>query len=458
MLFDIVIVGSGPSGLGLAYYLTKQDVTKKILIIEKESYIGGCHHSRFEPKWTEHGPRVYLNNYVHFISLLKDINFDFYENFTKYKFSINSVFRESTLTIRELFILFTALLWLSSKYKQITMLEFCEKHQFSKSSKWFIDRVCRLSDGGEIDRYTLYQFLQVFNQNSLYNIYQPKTITERGFLLSWRNYLEANNTTFMCNTQVTKVLCDKKMLIVNHATPIVFEKLIFAIPPVQLVSILNNLEIQYAFGSQFHSFAIDTAYLEYISITFHFNHKLNLPKVYGFPKSDWGLCFIIQSDYTEIEQSGTVISCSVTMHNKSTVLNKLPNECSKKELTDEVFRQLTLAFPDLPYPSCVIQKESTYQNNKWIMNHQSFLLTRHGTLQPESKQYPEWLFTCGSHNGNSTYAITSLESALSNAFALASSFGVKLKKPKRIWSLRQTMTMGFLTFLLVSGLCLGFAS
>ena len=39
MIYDLIIVGAGPSGLALAQYM--RNTYKNILIIEKESEIGG---------------------------------------------------------------------------------------------------------------------------------------------------------------------------------------------------------------------------------------------------------------------------------------------------------------------------------------------------------------------------------------------------------------------------------
>ena len=40
-MYDLVIIGGGPAGLSLAHYCRSQKL--KILIIERESQIGGCH-------------------------------------------------------------------------------------------------------------------------------------------------------------------------------------------------------------------------------------------------------------------------------------------------------------------------------------------------------------------------------------------------------------------------------
>ena len=68
-IYNYVIVGSGPSGLSLAWYLSKEN--KSVLLIDRETSIGGCHRvQRVNGLLTEHGPRVYSDVYLNFINLL----------------------------------------------------------------------------------------------------------------------------------------------------------------------------------------------------------------------------------------------------------------------------------------------------------------------------------------------------------------------------------------------------
>ena len=113
MNYDIVIVGAGPSGLALAQCCSF--INKKVLIIEKENDIGGCHRVRRiksgdEFLFNEHGPRIYSSTYKVFITLLKKMDLDFYDLFVPYKFNITTIGRESiwtALTFGELFMLFS---------------------------------------------------------------------------------------------------------------------------------------------------------------------------------------------------------------------------------------------------------------------------------------------------------------------------------------------------------------
>ena len=57
-----VIVGSGPTGLSLAYNLALNN--KKIILIEQNKQLGGSYNSQWinNKYWSENSPRVMLNS------------------------------------------------------------------------------------------------------------------------------------------------------------------------------------------------------------------------------------------------------------------------------------------------------------------------------------------------------------------------------------------------------------
>jgi flavin-dependent dehydrogenase len=62
-IYDLIVIGTGPCGLALAQSCCKLNL--KILVIDQEASIGGCHRCRrvYVPEvneylFTEHGPRI----------------------------------------------------------------------------------------------------------------------------------------------------------------------------------------------------------------------------------------------------------------------------------------------------------------------------------------------------------------------------------------------------------------
>lgn len=441
--YDIIICGAGPSGLALAHYCS--NINKKILIIEKEDDIGGCHRVRRVPVkyndsiqnvFTEHGPRIYSSTYKVFINLLNDLQLQFTDIFTPYNFNMTTIGGETVwkvLSYYELTRLVIAFLQLILNYdygKDISMLEFMIENDFKTESKDIIDRICRLTDGASSNNYTLNEFLQLFNQQALYTIYQPKYPNDTVLFKRWRKYLISKNVDFMLNTSVERLQGNDNIVdsvITTSGKKINGKTIVLAIPPINIVDILDksNKNIKNAFGDFeiFKQWSIKTRYIDYLSITFHWDTILNLDKIYGFPKTEWGVAFVVLTDYMQFEEtvSKTVISVAVTITDqKSLKINKTPNECSKDELIQEVFYQLTLAFPNLPKPALSLLSPGViYKNNQWISIDTSFISTSQQPFLNSSSKTINNLYNLGTHNGNHLYKFTSLESAVTNGLALA---------------------------------------
>ena len=184
-----------------------------------------------------------------------------------------------------------------------------------------------------------------------------------------------------------------------------------------------------AFGNNnlLKKWAIDTNYLDYISISFHWDSTLILPKVYGFPSSDWGVGFVVMSDYMKFKESNsaTVISVMATiLDKKSAKLNKTANECyDKQEVIDEIFRQLNESFSGaLEPPTVAIMTPNIFydmKKKKWDSYDTAYIAAINTNPIPFYSTKYDKLYTLGTHNGKSVYKFTSMESAVTNAIALS---------------------------------------
>lgn len=464
--YDLVISGGGPAGLGLAQCCSSI-LGIKILLIEKEKILGGCHRVNRvkynnEDLFTEHGPRIYSSTYKNFENLLKDMNIKFNDLFVPYYFQIINVGGETVianLSSREMMFLIKEYIYLlfNNNYgKDVSMYKYMTKNNFSKKAITFIDRICRLSDGADINKFSLYSFLQIIDQQSMYTIYQPKYVNDNGLIKIWEDRLKHRGVDIITNSEITKydynynkiTSCD---LVSNGKKYKVFGKqFVIATPPIQLMDILNETGIKNAFGDYdiLKRWAIDTNYINYISISYHWNKKIELPKVYGFPKSDWGVAFIVLSDYMELKekQSKTIISVAVTVTDeKSMNINKTANECqTKKEVIKEVFEQLKkVYFKNLPEPTAGIMTPNNYYDvneKKWKSKDTAYVPTyKTGNISFKSYLYDN-LYNLGTHNGYSKYNFTTLESAVTNAIKLSHILYPKLKlkyQIKRVTTLKE---------------------
>jgi hypothetical protein len=460
MNYDLIIIGAGPSGLTLAQCL--RGTYSKILIIEKEAEIGGLHRVMRVPYeeyqvFTEHSPRIYSNTYKNFQTMLLDMGADFNETFTPYNFSIFEIGGEtifSTLSVSEIakigfqYILLVA----NDKYgMNITIGEFMTDNNFSQKSIDLIDRLTRLTDGAGADKFTLNEFLQIFNQQFLYKLYQPRIPNDEGLFKIWGDFLISNNIEIMLNTSVGKINLDsttglaKSVNIVNKdgvVTEIFGDKIVLATPPQSFVGILENSEaiIQNSFENfdVLKKYTENTDYMTYISFTFHWDKKLELPKIYGFPRSEWGIAFIVLSNYMTFNEpiSKTVFTCTITFTDVvSSFTGKTANQSTKDEILTESLRQLREAFPNLEPPTLsLLSPEMSYSDGKWQTSGKAFITASNEGFLKFSGTVPN-LYNVGTHNGKCKYAFTSMETAVTNAIYLSQKIDPNLKNEYRIQNL-----------------------
>ena len=435
--YDHIIIGAGPTGLTVAWILSQYN--KKILIIEREDDIGGVHRvKRINKYFTEHSPRVYSNSYVNFKMILKDMCLNFYELFTPYNFNLTDIGGKSiyNFKIYELYWFIVEFLKtnISNYYsKSISCLDFMNEHKFTCKTKDYIDRVCRLTDGVGSDKYTLFQLFQTINQHAFYDFFQPNKPNDNGLFKTIKDKLtETNNISFVLNAKVTHLNSSNNKIsniIVEHNNKYmkyVSDSYIFAIPPSSLIEIFNNsndhIKNSFMEYDKLIKWNKKNRYNTYIPITFHWEEKLNLPKIHGFPGSSWGLVFNVLTDYFKLEESNTAISVCLSITDvKSPLTGKNANESNEHELIKEAFRQLKLSFANLPNPTkSIISHDLHKVDGKWYTNDKAYMMTNDIVKFkfPFKSIKFDNLYSVGVHNGESLYHFNTYESAVSNGIML----------------------------------------
>jgi hypothetical protein len=424
---DYIIVGSGPTGLALAWLLSKYN--NKIMIIEQNNEIGGAHRvKRVNGLFTEHSPRIYSNNYKVLRTLLDDMNIDFYELFSLYKFQSESIIKIvfKYLSLYELFTMAITFIGLNDSYKNITMEEYTTNKNFSNDAKFFIDRICRMLEGSDMTRYTLYQFMEYINSTILYKIYQPNKPMDRGLLKLWKDKLEGNGVKFMMNSKVVNILPEgkniKNLVIKNNDKNLLVKakNYILAIPPTSMVNLLRYSNVPNAFGnfSKISQWESNVKYNDYISVIFHWDTEIKVKSIWGFPYGPWGIISVISTDYIDFQdpRSKFVISTCISIQDQE-YNGKKAQDCTKSEIIDLAFKQLQELYPSLPNPSYSLMEHNVYRNNRWVATTDGYLSTKYGGIDFKSNY--DNLYTCGTHNDKSDYASTTMESSMDNAMKLA---------------------------------------
>ena len=464
IIYDYIIIGSGPAGLTFATLADKND---KIMIIDKDKVIGGCHkvnRQKYENEYyfSEHGPRIYFSNYLNFKTILNIIGVKFSDIFVKFNLSFLEILYETTIkknifSMNEIFIMtidFFKLLGNPNYAKNISMNEYLTINNFSDKAVNYINRTSRLMDGGDLDKTSLNSFFSVLNDTLLYNGYQPKMPTDEGLFIVWRNYLK--NVDFKLNTTITNIDNSKSIIKINSSNNGSFyaKKLILAIPPINLNEIVKKSSdnIKQLFNKNLDIYAKETAYINNISITFHWNFKLNLnKKIYGFHNNtNWGVGAVVLSDYMNFKEknSKTVISCVITITDvKSKNIDKTANECSdKKDLIDETFRQLNEIYNNIPVPTLAFVN-NYYIDGEWKSTEKAFIkATNYGFM---NNKISDNIYTLGTHNGNVKYHFTSIETAVANAIALVNQLYNKNHHIKRPYTVKDVIIIILLFIVLL---------
>jgi hypothetical protein len=457
MIYDSVIIGAGPAGLAFANYAKKHNPNEKIIIIEKDNVIGGCHKvnrkkHNDEFYFCEHGPRVYIGNYVNFISLLKSMKLDFKELFGK-KYSIFSVLFKSVFQDKMLgffdFLSFARdfiLVLFDNKHGiNISMYDYMVFNNFSKEAMINIDFLCSSIDGGNSKMISLNNFINTTIQTFLYSIYIPKKPNDEALFNYWYQYLyKEKKVDFLLNSPVAEIsFFDNnknkvESFILKDGRSIKGKKFIFAIPPINQYKIKGLKE---AFELK-EDYVEKTEYLESITLTLHWDYELNLENDLNVfnTKTEW---FLIADNMTEImkfkeRKSKTVISCAIVLTDvKGRYIDKTANECSEEELFEEVYQQLRLIYKNIPRPTLIFNNNYFDTKKKqWHANECAFVkIPNYDYLDFNSNKVKN-IYSLGTHNGKQKNSFTSLESAISNSIKLSNIIFNKKDKIKRCFDLR----------------------
>lgn len=433
-MYDYIIIGGGPSGLSMCQLLLKTG--KTILLLEGENSLGGCHRvARIDGKFTEHAPRIYSSTYVNLSTLFKDMGFNFNDIFTKYKFTLSSIGKKTIKSLQfyelwHLSVAFVKLVFNINYGKDISLDSFINKYNFTSESKNYIDRLCRLVDGGTSLNFSLNQFLEIVNQQFFHSLYQPMypNDSKDGFITRWVNYLTSNkNVIVKVNSRLTKVIPNQNKIIINSKDVYLYKKLIFATSPFNIQEILPIYPQKYI---------ANTTYIDYISLTFYWKKRLNLPEVYGFSKSDWGVVYVVLSDYFKTE-TGTLITTTITiLDEKSRRTGKTANQTvNLNDIKEEVKFQLYEAFAtDIPEPTSItLYPEISYNSmlKKWGNNkNKSFFKAYKEPYVSNKVGNYKNIYNVGYQNGHHTYNFNSIEAAVSNSMYLASVLEPTVNFPK----------------------------
>lgn len=434
---NIVIVGGGPCGLTIAWYLatrTKHHVT----VIDKNTTLGGCHRVMWaNGLFTEHGPRVYSSAFRNFSQMWEEITtLSFWDTFTPYLTGLTTFTGSlwDNLTVRELFALALqfVIMPISTDQDRTSVDEFATAWNFSPRAKDFMDRLCRLTDGAGSARYSLRKFLQLFNQNALYTMAQPRAPMDEGVFVPWMRALQDRGVQFVLGEKCTKV---RKNTLYTSGRSVEFDKLIMAIPPVDLLSVIPM-------DPEWIKWAWETNYLPYLSITFHWKTRVAVsPLEGGIPQGEWGIVWIVLTDYFEIPGEGTVISASITKGDvPSKETGRTVQQSTPLEIMDQAWAVVSAATGLQHMPAVIRFPPTVEKTPHGLRESDTAYIATSSYPKGKSWKIQENIYSVGTHNGKSAYAFTSMEAAVTNGAAFVDKVfldgnSIPLNRPWTVWNI-----------------------
>jgi len=467
MVYDYIIIGAGPSGLTLAYLMGR--LNKRCLLVDKAPTVGGCHRvfrvaNNNQNLMTEHSPRIYSTSFVNLIQLLKLMGTDFDKLFTPSKFSIGSIGGKSigNFTFREMFLLAiqTAKMGYSDESKNLTVYDYVTRNKFTAQAIDYMDRICRLSDGTDMYNYTLYEFIQIINQQMMYVLHQPIQPNDKGLFKIWvDNINQTGMVDILLDSEVDQLIHSNGSNMISgirlsNGKTYMSTRVILAIPPLNMYQLLDKSLMPNIFNPNMKTWVMQNSYQNHVSCMFYWNEKIKLPDVWGFPSSEWGVVFIVLSDYIKFEpdEPQTVITIGVSKpYVISSVTGKTAHQTGEIELYDEIFRQLKLSFGDIPkYDTAIINPLVKRVGSLYVDSDTAYVRSIYDdTVLPyDSLQYPN-IYNAGTQNGYSSYSFTSMESAVANAICVGAQLEPGINQIIRVRGLTTLLDYVFLIMVII---------
>ena len=431
-----IVVGGGPSGIFTSLLLAL--CGHQVSLFEKRNVLGGCHRvDRINGFFSEHGPRIYLTNYSYFSQLLAICGINFDESFIDYKFNfivgIEGALKAMTpWEILQYVLKFILFVFFPNQFENLSVNDVF--NGFSDEAMDYINKICTLTDGARSDTYTAHSFFSLFDQNSFYKIVEPKMANDKWMWPVVTQKLSQLGVQVI-HEKVHQIVYDSESIVGVrsrsgfHAS----DSVIVSLPPWHAAPLFTNsgTTIANAFMSRhlWPEYVLSNTYIPYISFTAHFDESIQLPNVWGNGFGEWGVAWIVMSDYFEDGESPTLISALIVdLDTKSERTGLTANETLDPDmLMKEAYYQMNrvINIKD-KRPNLILNSAVSYVNGRWTSDDLPYMKTSKSVMVPSHGKIPG-LFWVGPHNGNNKYAFTSMESVCENVVAFCASLHPETK-------------------------------
>ena len=409
-MYDYVIYGAGPTGLTLAYHLSKNN---KVLLIEKENKIGGCWKVEWEQDkyFTEHSPRVIVDTLFKcnpFFKLLKMINYDYkkdlrntYGNIFQTNMKLLSFFLKNLTFMDKLKLL---ILLLSKKIYKLTVTEYCDILKISNKGRRCLT-IFSLLLANTPDKLLM---SELYGSSGIPMFYQFSDNEK------WLNIMEQTlinqNVTIMKNTTVTKLNVNNNKIISseiisNDNKTIEGNKHILCLPPIAFYNLLKNSNILDNWRNNMDEW-VELSHYYSFGFQFHFKYKIDNELINKWCWScfnDYNLIMLPTSKYaTKYSYDDTIKTVwSMTIVDTTKYINsvnKTVNDMTKDEIVDDIINKMINMGLNMDKDNMVITFYDGVEkiNGKWTSKDSAFSVGKTGCINV--KGTIDNLYTVGPHN------------------------------------------------------------
>lgn len=417
------IIGTGPSGLSLAYILSLNNIS--IDLIEQDEQLGGSWNSQWidDKYFSENSPRIY-SDFGSSNILLSQLGFtsnDFqniYGNLFQTNLKVLSfVYKHFTLLDYLIFLL------ASIKYKfiieNITLEKWMNTSNLSINAKKAIKIISILI----CDRPDKTNINDFFGSVSYV---LPKQMKEPN---KWYEEIEKylktkKNVTILKNTKVIKlekyesIFCIHTLdTIYNYEHTRLGDKVFLCTQSNGIYPIIkdSSLKDNWMPINKMEEWSKNTFYSGF-GFQYHFDEEI-------FFKNEW--CWSCNGDWTVIilpvsnwlkpfskdPEIKTVWSCCIVdMDSKSKRINKTANECNKDEVLEECLYQIQNSY-NIPTPTVVTTSKGIFKiNNKWISKNTGYTKNIYKDLVMKGKE--DNLYALGCFTKTNKYHIANMGTSI----------------------------------------------
>lgn len=414
------VVGGGPAGLTCAQLLGESG--ERVVLFEAQAQLGGCHAvHRVDGLFSEHGPRICVDNYATFRGTVSRFA-DFDDLFVPYRatFAGSALQLAGHLSLGEaasFAAAFAHLLLRPSDLQRQTVAEWMARRGFREAARARVDLLCATVEGAGAARMTLFELLDVANQNVGYAMRQPRRANDRALFARWRAHLEGLGCVVCVGERALAVECDApdggpRVLRTSRRCVRLRagDRVVVALPPRPAARLLP-------FSDAVRSLARSSSYETYLPITFHWRARVQAPSEWGGSRlTPWGVLFVVMSDYLEGEPTGTIVQAVIAFADaRSPATGRTAHETDEAgALAEEAWRQLGL--PMARFDRAVLSPRVSRRGGRWHNEDTAFLRTKDTPARVADELRPR-LHAVGAHNGGLWYSATAMETACASAVA-----------------------------------------